>query len=365
MARFDDSFLADVRDRVKISEVIGRDVTWAKKSRPSIGDYWACCPFHSESGASFHVVDKKGFYKCFACDVSGDHFKYLRERSGMSFHEAVREVAGMAGMSLPDARPPTPEEKAAFAARQKEREAAKAKQERDAARQQERRIKSVKQIWQETVAFAGSPAQAYLEYRCSGLSTFVDASVIRCHMDLDVPVEAGLGARRSPALVARLQNASGAGVAIWRIYINADGTPLLDADGRKIKMGLGPSAGAAVRMGGLAKHIGGAEGIETALAVRALGVTTPVWPMLSTGGLIGFQFPEGVERFTYFPDPDPDKVKFKKRHDGTTYIAGAPGMEAAHKFKAAHADRDIRIADMGSAGDALETLQLMKGVPVR
>ncbi len=68
---------------------------------------------------------------------------------------------------------------------------------------------------------------------------------------------------------------------------------------------------------------------------------------------------------TCYVDPDPDKVKFKRRHDGSEFISGSPGLEAAQKFKAANPNRDIRIADMGTGGDALETLQKMRGAPVR
>jgi DNA primase len=45
--RFSDAFLRQVRDRASIADYAGRRLTWdARKSRPSAGDYWACCPFH-------------------------------------------------------------------------------------------------------------------------------------------------------------------------------------------------------------------------------------------------------------------------------------------------------------------------------
>ncbi|WP_206453443.1 DNA primase [Aurantimonas marina] len=104
--RFPPSFLDDIRDRVPISEVIGRRVAWdRRKSQPGRGDYWACCPFHGEKTPSFHCEDQKGRYHCFGCGVSGDHFRFLTELEGLSFPEAVERLAGEAGLAMPDRDP--------------------------------------------------------------------------------------------------------------------------------------------------------------------------------------------------------------------------------------------------------------------
>jgi DNA primase len=100
--RFSPSFLDDIRDRVPISDVIGRRVTWdRKKSQTAKGDFWACCPFHGEKSPSFHCEDQKGRYHCFGCGVSGDHFRFLVEAEGLSFPEAVERLAAEAGLALP------------------------------------------------------------------------------------------------------------------------------------------------------------------------------------------------------------------------------------------------------------------------
>jgi len=100
--RFSPSFLDDIRERVPISDVIGRHVTWdRKKTNTSRGDWWACCPFHGEKSPSFHCEDRKGRYHCFGCGVSGDHFKFLTELENLNFPEAVERVADMAGIALP------------------------------------------------------------------------------------------------------------------------------------------------------------------------------------------------------------------------------------------------------------------------
>ncbi|WP_419906157.1 DNA primase [Hoeflea sp.] len=100
--RFESSFLDELRDRVPISDVIGKRVSWDKrKTNVSRGDWWACCPFHGEKTPSFHCEDRKGRYHCFGCGVSGDHFRFLTELDGLSFPEAVRYVADLAGVALP------------------------------------------------------------------------------------------------------------------------------------------------------------------------------------------------------------------------------------------------------------------------
>ncbi|MFZ2100940.1 MAG: DNA primase, partial [Oricola sp.] len=104
--RFPQSFLEEIRDRVPISDVIGKRVSWDKrKTNAPRGDYWACCPFHGEKTPSFHCEDKKGRYHCFGCGVTGDHFRFLTELEGISFPEAVQQVAELAGVPMPERDP--------------------------------------------------------------------------------------------------------------------------------------------------------------------------------------------------------------------------------------------------------------------
>lgn len=100
--RFSDGFLRQVRDRVSIADYAGRRLTFDKrKSRPAAGDYWACCPFHQEKSASFHILDGKGVFKCFGCSESGDVITLAMKLEGLTFPEAVSQLAERAGMALP------------------------------------------------------------------------------------------------------------------------------------------------------------------------------------------------------------------------------------------------------------------------
>ena len=100
--RFPSSFLDDIRDRLRISEVVGTRVQFdSKKTNAAKGDFWGCCPFHGEKTPSFHCLDQKGHYHCFGCGASGSHFNFLMELDGLSFPEAVERCADMAGMQMP------------------------------------------------------------------------------------------------------------------------------------------------------------------------------------------------------------------------------------------------------------------------
>ncbi len=99
-------FLDELRSRVSLTSVVGRTVQWdARKSNKGKGDMWAPCPFHHEKTASFHVLDREGYYYCFGCHAKGDAITFLKEAENLSFMEAVEELARQAGMTLPERAP--------------------------------------------------------------------------------------------------------------------------------------------------------------------------------------------------------------------------------------------------------------------
>jgi len=91
-----DDQVEEVRSRADIVELIGEFVGLKKVGR----QYKANCPFHEERTPSFYVTPDKGFYKCFGCGKSGDVFSFVMEKLGLDFVEAVRYVAGRAGVEL-------------------------------------------------------------------------------------------------------------------------------------------------------------------------------------------------------------------------------------------------------------------------
>lgn len=91
--------LDELKARVPLSSLVGRVVTFDRaRSMPQRGDFWALCPFHKEHSPSFHVLDGKGFYKCFGCGATGDHLSFIQEQMGArDFGAAVDMLAEMAG----------------------------------------------------------------------------------------------------------------------------------------------------------------------------------------------------------------------------------------------------------------------------
>ncbi len=100
--RFTPRFVEELRDRVRVTDVVGRKVKLVRRGR----NYTGLCPFHNEKTPSFSVNAEKGFYHCFGCGVHGDVISFVMETEGLSFPEAIEKLAGDAGMALParDAR---------------------------------------------------------------------------------------------------------------------------------------------------------------------------------------------------------------------------------------------------------------------
>ena len=60
------------------------------------------CPFHGEKSPSFSVSPTKQFYHCFGCGKNGNAISFLMDHAGMSFVEAVKDLAGQYGMQVPE-----------------------------------------------------------------------------------------------------------------------------------------------------------------------------------------------------------------------------------------------------------------------
>lgn len=101
MSTFSPAFLDELRNRVTLSEVVGRRVKLTRAGR----EFKACCPFHKEKSPSFTVNDAKGFYHCFGCGAHGDVIGFTMRQENRSFPEAVEILAGMAGMQVPKSSP--------------------------------------------------------------------------------------------------------------------------------------------------------------------------------------------------------------------------------------------------------------------
>lgn len=104
--RFDDRFLAELKARVRPSDVIGRRVKLRRRGREFVG----LSPFNPEKTPSFYVNDDKGMFFDHSSGKNGDLITFLREADRMSFAEAVAFLAAEAGMPLPASDPAAAEQ---------------------------------------------------------------------------------------------------------------------------------------------------------------------------------------------------------------------------------------------------------------
>ncbi|MEZ5758337.1 MAG: DNA primase [Emcibacteraceae bacterium] len=101
---FSPDFLDEIRNRLPVSDIVGRKVRLVRKGREHLG----LCPFHNEKTPSFTVNDDKGFYHCFGCGAHGDVINFVLETEGLSFPETIERLAAQAGLQMPEY---TPEDK--------------------------------------------------------------------------------------------------------------------------------------------------------------------------------------------------------------------------------------------------------------
>jgi DNA primase len=91
------SFIQDLLNRLDIVDVIERYVPLKKAG----ANYVACCPFHNEKSPSFTVSQSKQFYHCFGCGAHGTAIGFAMEHAGLSFVDAVEELARSIGVTVP------------------------------------------------------------------------------------------------------------------------------------------------------------------------------------------------------------------------------------------------------------------------
>jgi DNA primase len=111
------SFIQELLARADVVDIVGRYVQLKKGG----ANFMGLCPFHGEKSPSFSVSPSKQFYHCFGCGKNGNAISFLMEHGGMTFVEAVKDLAQQYGLQVPE-DDVSPQERAR-AAQQREQQA--------------------------------------------------------------------------------------------------------------------------------------------------------------------------------------------------------------------------------------------------
>ena len=92
------SFIQELLARADVVDIVGRYVQLKKGG----ANFMGLCPFHGEKSPSFSVSPAKQFYHCFGCGKNGNSISFLMDHAGMSFVEAVQDLAQQYGLQVPE-----------------------------------------------------------------------------------------------------------------------------------------------------------------------------------------------------------------------------------------------------------------------
>ncbi|HET7052528.1 MAG TPA: DNA primase [Solirubrobacterales bacterium] len=96
MALISEESLERVKQAVDIVEVVSAHTDLRRQGARWVG----LCPFHEERTPSFSVDAQEKLYHCFGCGVGGDTIKFVEEKEGLGFAEAVELLADRYGVEL-------------------------------------------------------------------------------------------------------------------------------------------------------------------------------------------------------------------------------------------------------------------------
>ncbi len=96
--RISERFIQELQDKIDIEQVISSNISLKRRGKTLVG----LCPFHNEKTPSFTVYPESRSFYCFGCGAGGDVISFVRRMENLDYIEAVKAVAQMAGMSMPE-----------------------------------------------------------------------------------------------------------------------------------------------------------------------------------------------------------------------------------------------------------------------
>ncbi|MBQ2903311.1 MAG: DNA primase [Clostridia bacterium] len=96
--KISERFIQELQDKVDIESVISSNISLKRRGKTLVG----LCPFHNEKTPSFTVYPESNSFYCFGCGAGGDVITFVRRMENLDYIEAVKAVAQMAGVSMPE-----------------------------------------------------------------------------------------------------------------------------------------------------------------------------------------------------------------------------------------------------------------------
>ncbi len=95
-SKFTHETVERVKDAADIVEIVS-----AYTDLRRAGDrYMGLCPFHEERSPSFSVNAQEKLYYCFGCEAGGDVFRFVQEKEGLGFPDAVEALGERYGVEV-------------------------------------------------------------------------------------------------------------------------------------------------------------------------------------------------------------------------------------------------------------------------
>ena len=96
--KLDPRFIQQLNDKIDIEQVVSAHVSLKRRGKTLVG----LCPFHNEKTPSFTVYPESNSFYCYGCGAGGDIISFVRRMDNLDYIEAVKSVAQMAGVPMPE-----------------------------------------------------------------------------------------------------------------------------------------------------------------------------------------------------------------------------------------------------------------------
>lgn len=94
--RLENNVINEIRNSVDIVDVISGYLPLTARGK----NYFGVCPFHDDHSPSMSVSKEKQIYTCFSCGATGNVIKFIQDYENISFIDAVKKCADIAGIVL-------------------------------------------------------------------------------------------------------------------------------------------------------------------------------------------------------------------------------------------------------------------------